>query len=70
MECRPFAPPLIFLDKKIIYCYDKIRIGVRSVEKLKRKYEFYSRYDHTGIEKHLGKMAAKGWMLKEIGTRL
>ena len=43
---------------------------MRSVEKLKRKYEFYSRYDHTGIEKHLGKMAAKGWMLKEIGTRL
>lgn len=29
---------------------------------------FYSMYDHTGIRKHLEKMAAKGWMLEKTGT--
>lgn len=36
----------------------------------KRRVEFFSFYDHTGIEKHLEKMAAKGWMLDKLGTYL
>lgn len=38
------------------------------MKELKRRIEFFSLYDHTGIEKHLEKMAAKGWMLEEIGS--
>ena len=30
----------------------------------------YSFYDHTGMERHLEKMAAKGWLLDSIGTTL
>ena len=30
----------------------------------------YSFYDHTGMERHLEKMAAKGWLLESIGTTL
>lgn len=26
----------------------------------------FSFYDHTGMEKHLEKMAQKGWMLEEL----
>ena len=36
----------------------------------KRRVEFFSFYDHTGIEQHLEKMAAKGWMLDRLGTYL
>ena len=32
----------------------------------KRRLEPVSLYDHTGIEKHLKKMAEKGWMLEKI----
>lgn len=34
----------------------------------KRQFNFFASYDHTGIEKHLEKMAAKGWMLEKIGN--
>ena len=34
----------------------------------KRRIELFSLYDHTNIEKHLEKMAAKGWMIKKIGN--
>lgn len=34
----------------------------------KRRLEPVSLYDHTGIEKHLKKMAEKGWMLEKITT--
>lgn len=37
------------------------------MKETKRRIEFYSLYDHTGIEKHLEKMASKGWMITEIG---
>lgn len=30
----------------------------------------YSFYDHTGMERHLEKMAAKGWLLESNGTTL
>lgn len=30
----------------------------------------YSFYDHTGMERHLEKMAARGWLLESIGTTL
>ena len=33
----------------------------------KRRVEFFSFYDHTGIERHLERMAAKGWLLEKIG---
>lgn len=33
----------------------------------KYRIELLSLYDHTNIEKHLKKMAAKGWMLEKIG---
>lgn len=32
----------------------------------KRRAETFSFYDHTGIEKHLEKMALRGWLLSEI----
>ena len=34
----------------------------------KRRLEALSFYDHTGIEKHLKKMAEQGWMLEKIST--
>lgn len=34
----------------------------------KRRIELFSLYDHTNIEKHLEKMAAKGWMIDTIGS--
>ena len=34
----------------------------------KRRLEAVSLYDHTGIEKHLKKMAEKGWMLEKISS--
>ncbi len=32
----------------------------------KRRMEFFSFYDHTGVEKHLTQMAQKGWMIESI----
>ena len=34
----------------------------------KRRLEYYSFYNHTGIEKHLTEMAQKGWMLEAISN--
>ena len=34
----------------------------------KRELNLYAFYDHTGLERHLEKMAANGWMLESIGT--
>ena len=36
----------------------------------KRRPEFFSFYDHTGIQHHLERMAEKGWMLEQPGTYL
>ena len=36
----------------------------------KRRLEIMSFYDHTGTEKHLEEMAAKGWLLKKISNGL
>ena len=36
------------------------------MKELKRRLETFSFYDHSGIEKHLEDMAAKGWLLSEI----
>lgn len=33
----------------------------------KRRFEWFSFYDHTGIEQHLEEMAAQGWLLERIG---
>ena len=33
----------------------------------KRQMSLYSFYDHTGIEKHLARMAERGWLLCGIG---
>ena len=33
----------------------------------KRQMSLYSFYDHTGIEKHLARMAERGWLLCKIG---
>lgn len=38
------------------------------MENIKRRVEFFSLYDHTNIEKHLEKMASKGWMIEVIGS--
>ena len=32
----------------------------------KRRVELYSFYDHTGMERHLERMAGKGWFLEKI----
>lgn len=32
----------------------------------KRRFEIFSFYDHTGVEKHMEKMARKGWMVEKI----
>lgn len=34
----------------------------------KRRMEFFSFYDHTGMERHLEQMAEKGWILEKIGN--
>ena len=34
----------------------------------KRRLEYYSFYNHTGIEQHLKEMAQKGWMLESISN--
>lgn len=33
-----------------------------------RRLEFFSFYDHTGIEAHLERMAERGWLLDKIGS--
>lgn len=33
----------------------------------RRELNLYSFYDHTGMERHLEKMVAKGWMLEKLG---
>ena len=38
------------------------------MRKTKRRMETLSMYDHTGISRHLEKMAAKGWMLDRIAN--
>ncbi len=38
------------------------------MENIKRRIEFFSLYDHTNIEKHLEKMASKGWIIETIGS--
>lgn len=38
------------------------------MRKTKRRIEPLSFYDHTGIEKHLEKMALKGWMVERIAN--
>lgn len=38
------------------------------MEEYKRRLELFSLYDHTNIEKHLEKMASKGWMIDSIGS--
>lgn len=40
------------------------------MKETKRRIEFFSLYDHTNIEKHLEKMAAKGWLIENIGSTL
>ena len=34
----------------------------------KRRLEWFSFYDHTGLEAHLGRMAEQGWLLEKIGN--
>ena len=34
----------------------------------KRRMEFISFYDHTGLEKHFAKMARKGWLIEGISN--
>ena len=34
----------------------------------KRRLEFFSFYNHTGIEQHLVEMAQKGWMIESISN--
>ena len=34
----------------------------------KRELNLYAFYDHTGLERHLEKMAVNGWMLESVGT--
>ena len=38
------------------------------MKETKRRIEITSFYDHTGIETHLEKMAAKGWLLEKISN--
>lgn len=35
--------------------------------KTKYEYNFYSFYDHTGMEQHFEKMAAQGWLIEKLG---
>lgn len=34
----------------------------------KRRFEFYSIWDHTGLEAHLARMAEKGWLIEKIDS--
>ena len=34
----------------------------------KRRIETFSFFDHTGIARHLAKMAGKGWLLEKISN--
>ena len=34
----------------------------------KRRFEWFSFYDHTGLEAHLKRMAEQGWLLEKIGN--
>lgn len=34
----------------------------------KRRFEWFSFYDHTGLERHLEGMAERGWLLEKIGN--
>ena len=34
----------------------------------KRRVEYFSFYNHTGIEEHLTRMAKKGWLLESISN--
>lgn len=34
----------------------------------KKRLEFYSIWDHTGLESHLTRMAEQGWLLEKIGS--
>lgn len=34
----------------------------------KRRPEWFSYYDHTGLEAHLERMAERGWLLEKIGN--
>lgn len=34
----------------------------------KRRFEWFSFYDHTGLERHLERMAERGWLLEKIGN--
>ena len=36
--------------------------------KYRYEYPLYAFYDHTGMARHLEKMAQKGWMLDRIHT--
>ena len=36
------------------------------MKEMKRRLELYSFYDHTGLERHLERMARKGWRLEKI----
>ena len=38
------------------------------MKETKRRMELFSLYDHTNIEKHLEKMALKGWLIESIGS--
>lgn len=38
------------------------------MKETKRRMELFSLYDHTNIEKHLEKMALKGWIIEDIGS--
>lgn len=37
------------------------------MSKVKYEWNFYSCYDHTGIERHLTRMAEKGWLIEKLG---
>ena len=37
------------------------------MRKTRYEYNFYSFYDHTGMERHFEKMAAKGWLIEKLG---
>ena len=37
------------------------------MKQTKRRIEWFSFYDHTGIERHLARMAERGWLLEKFG---
>ena len=40
------------------------------MKEMKRRLELYSFYDHTGLERHLERMARKGWRLEKIWNNI